>query len=650
MSKKGRAPRPALSSEHFRSAQSVATSAATTGASSFLTPFLQSPQYFSPPPRQETDGYFNPRSNNNDGKRHRKEKDSKLNSRMEEDENPMLEQRYPALQPQPTTTRGSDSDVCTTQDSTSDAPLSKGDKHLALRTNTQDAAKIVHFDAARALSKPPRTFSSSSTDAVGSPAANALRRLSQHQPANGDSDLPKLRRVSTALSNTFNLFKPRSSTIDPVSLGDSASPRDRSHSCKRSSHGRSLAYRDGDRCRPNPQDNKHQSILPTPSTITLRKASNARIPNLPRSSMSASLSREDEGMRALDAPSSELLAFYSTNRETLGSLSPDYSAPPHHTSLTPETALDIEPELCNKGLVQNPPSIKRHSLAAATTITFADVHIAPGTFAVDSKSRKSSLAGTDQPPRRISVVQFRSRNSIHEVVWREDETTSGSSIASSSRNSNSPPHNGQLLGYGTPAVAHPVGNGPRMPIHERLQGGLLQWSWENPAASSVGGGLENERKNRRPDLNRMASASNPDLTRPRRFSFDLNLQRRSISEAQDILSFPPLRDRSSTLEWRKAPLVDLNEPLSEPLNCRTRLCSLQEGTCSICRGPGVSSDGKMTGHQVEGNEGTGTLHESLGIRRTYSHPYAPARIGPSGRIGSRLGVSSHARVSRFHRF
>ena len=631
------------------------SSDATTATSSFLTPFLDSPQILSPPPRQEADNYLDVHGHYNGGKKHPKKKDRQLYLRRGETEGQTPERHLSILRPKSVVVSSGVCEGSGPGNSASKASPSKPDKYLTLQTDTHSFGNASQPVIANISSKPPSGPSPMNVDKLDSPATNVLRRLSQQQPTSTNSNSPILRRMSTALSNAFTFSNSITSSIDGRPAGDSFSQK-RSRSTRKRSRGKSSAHRHG-----FTQENRTPDRLRTPTSITVRRASHVHVPNLPRSSMSASLSHEDERICVPDAPTSELLAFYSNTAEkkvrlaSSGTVYPDTSIPSANLDWGESTAA-AEIDSPRKPLSAAPlsPSVRRHSVLAANTITFADVHVAPGTFAVDQKASKPSLAAAGQPPRRISVVQFRSRDSVHEVVWREDETSSGSSLASTSRTSSSPRHQGPVLGS---VASSPEGktSPPKQEQHDSAQivpvlsvmadnpQDLFQWSWTKPAVSSGDAEVEqeNERKNRRPNLLRMTSASNPELTRRRRSSCVLNTHRRSVSGNRDILSFPPLPDRRSTLEWRRAPLVSVNDPLAG----RTMPCATQEGTSSTSIKSGTLGSGGMIGQEEEVTEYPIILTQSLSGKRVKYRPNAHPGMGLDGRMGSCLGISSHKRVS-----
>lgn len=651
-------------SPKIRSNQSLPSSDETTGTvSGFLTPFRPSPRSMSPPPKPEADDYFNVHGHYNDGKKQPKRKGRKLYRSMEEHEEPKPDHQNPVSRPRTMSAAESGCDVCPSKengsdfDSASGAPLVKGRKLLVLPTDTKGLAGAMYIDPARDRKWPQLSSLNSRDDEAESPAVNALRSLSQPQPKKSDLESQKLRRMSSAFANSFNFLRSRTATTQSGASTQSLSPSPKWDlpSGRSSKNKRSFGFRDSDRRRSNLRKGKESSGRLTPSSITLRKASNANVVTLPGSSMSASLIYEDENLRSSEAPATELLAFYSSRTNESSSLtSSDAQSPCAALSpltLIRDTSSKTEPPLPQTTSlpVVHSSEVRRQSVIAENALTFIDVHIAPGTFLVDTKSRKRSLAVAEPPPRRISVVQFRSRNSIHEIIWREDETTGCSSLASSSHTSESPPRIGQSVRSAEPSPEGEDGHTKEGPVTsvpvdsvpssliEQPQVGLFQWSWGQTANTSDVALQENERKSDCPDLTRLTRASDPESSRARTI-FDphgtIASHKRSMSEIQDILSFPPLRDRSSTCEWQKGPLIDINAPLVG----RGNESQLYEVTKT---NDGVSAE--------RGGGDAGLLREDFGGKRSISHPCAPARNGLSGRVGSSVGSSSHARVHNGHK-
>lgn len=662
LSTKRRAAGRILSPKNIRSTQSLPSSDETARTvSGLLTPFRPSPRSMSPPPKPEADDYLNVHGHYNDGQRQPNRKGRKRYRSMEEHEEPRPDPLNPVSRPRTVSAAESGCDVCPSKgygsdiDSASEAPLVKDWKLLVMRTDTRALAGAMYIDPARDRTWPQLSNSNSRDDDAESPAVNALRSMSQPQPKKSDLESQKLRRMSSAFANSFNFLKSRTATTHSGASTQSMSPKWDLPSGRRSKNKRSFGFRESERRRPNLGKGKEVSGRLTPSSITLRKASNANVVTLPGSSMSASLIYEDENLRSSEAPATELLAFYSSRTNESSSItSSDVQSPCAALSpltLIRDTSSKTEPPLPQTTCLPavHSSEVRRQSVTAENALTFIDVHIAPGTFLVNAKSRKRSLAVAEPPPRRISVVQFRSRNSIHEIIWREDETTGSSSLASSSHTSESPPRIGQSVRYAEPRLEGEDGQtkeGPITPMPvdsvqssliEQPQVGLFQWSWGHTASTSDVALQENERKSDCPDLTQLTRASNPESSRARTISdphATIASHKRSMSEIQDILSFPPLRDRSSTCEWQKGPLIDINAPLvgrgNEP--------QLYEVTKT---NDGVSAE--------RGSRAPELLREDFGGKRSVSHPRAPARNGLSGRAGSSVGSSSHARVHNGHR-
>ena len=612
---------PALSPEHIRFAQSMPASAASSGASSFLTPVAPSLENMSPPPQQEVDDYFNVHGHSHDVGKHSK----KYNNHYDKRGNSYL---APILRSQPTTLSNSDHRICASPSCLSDPLLEPGEQHLSKYKNHKLIDAAPPGDIAGTHSIGSQTNTGQDDDAINSPATSALRRLNQYQPPNPESGARSLRRMSTVLSRTFNILKSRAPTSDSFFSSNNARPADQVPARKVNSQ-HTIHDSTG---RQSPQENRNPSSLPTPSSITLRKASNVYVPDLPRSSMSASLFREDGRMRVPDAPTSELLAFYSTNvKRSEGTRS--MSESPSPTS-------------------HSPPKSRRHNVLAAPTVTFADIHVAPGTFAVDPKSRKASLISGDQPPRRISVVQFRSRDSVHEVIWREDETPSDSSpTTNSSRTSNSLHHQGQVASPGEHSLVGDIGSAkllqhqlvPSMSIPtsvaEKLQGGLYKWSWDRPAAPSANAEMKHDCQDE-PILSHRRSASYHGLNGHRRTSSALNIRRHSVSEPQGSMTFSPVLNHSSTFDWRKASTVELTETMA--YGAQPHLSS--EGSTSSKSGSATEHAGIPKVEEAEASGKVAMLREKFSGRVTSSDCVPHARTAQSSRKGSKLGISSHARI------
>lgn len=94
--------------------------------------------------------------------------------------------------------------------------------------------------------------------------------------------------------------------------------------------------------------------------------------------------------------------------------------------------------------------------------------------------------------------------------------------------------------------------------------------------------------------------------------------------------------------------MDLNDPLAgQGQRCQTQ----ENDEIGIL---GLDMFGNRDDRDGAGGGGLELASENVaGIPRRLSshpHPHAPARLGPSGRVGSSLGTSSHVRVLHGHSY
>jgi len=112
-------------------------------------------------------------------------------------------------------------------------------------------------------------------------------------------------------------------------------------------------------------------------------------------------------------------------------------------------------------------------------------------------------------------------------------------------------------------------------------------------------------------------------------------------------------ERNNTTEWRRAPLVDINDPFVGrgprwmPVMGRT-----EEGVADIPRLEGLdeNSDGNEGGEDGTGDEwnherGVAGERARGKERRASNRVFAVARMKEKGRVGSCVGISGHKRVS-----
>ena len=554
----------------------------------------------------------------------------------------------------------SDGDEC----KDSKASLIKAEGRLDLPNHVHRPQDTTEVHAVQVRTWPTPSSSVGVGDDSDSPAVNALRSHTLQLPARSNSQ--GLQLVSTALAHTISLFKPKSGISFAANPSHKASKKAEEASRRSSAHCKSLAYQDIDGRRPAFKDRKDvPGTLGTPATITLRKASNiyASMPNT--TSMSASLTREYEHRRAADTPASELLAFYSCptleRRPTLTDLSyPQSPQVPRSLKEQTTTAFGNKFQTSRRGSksvsqFSDISNARRCSLPAEAALTFADVHIAPGTFAVRPKSRKQSLVPTDFG-RRISTIQILSRDSVHEVIWREDETTSDSSFTASSGASQHMTHSLRSIpsSDSNDSPTQELGaeqKEMKAAMFTKMPDKLLRWSWEESAehtpraddatsdplaqvaeATVRAAGMKSDPL----DQVLVISISDPDSISPPQSS-DQQISRSndpSSSKLPSVQFFPPLRSRRSIAEWRKEPLVDINDPLAG------RVAHHQVPKSGLSAELGTGAEVIVTGSkEVVSSQ---MSHTADGRRRSYG-PRA-AWLGSAGSVGSAIGASSHRRL------
>ena len=562
MPTKNRTPAPKLSPERLHFARSTPISDVGTPSSGFLTPPVSGPCSMSPPPREEVDDYLNARSHG----KHRK----RVGRQSRHHRNPVekAEVSGPPLRSPKSTTRsiGIRSDSCsassmaTNGESVSDAPnLPKSMEKLKLNTNIPlNPQNTYNLDMVRVPTRSTFNAPDSENRDFESPAVNALRSLSQ--PLTPGTKAGTLRRMSTALAATFGMLTPGRDSVDSSkkTCRHSTAPQEESQ------HRNDFSERScpsGRTTFKGPQG--VTTTLETPATITLRKASNMFVPSPVTSSLSASIFNEDAYKPGPLAPTSELLAFYAmsvVSRERSRRLSGP--CPKTSNSLSSvqvgtfwnQDAFSSS-ELKKSVSMAQSNDINCYSSPAESALTFTDVHTAPGSFAVESRSRKPSLSFPESI-RRISVVHFRSRNSVHEVIWKEDETTSSSSFASGS---SSPPSQETRAkfptlcpqGHSAPILEEQEDNaGLRImssPDNGEInpEGSLFQWSWNGPPASTKNVKNTQISTNERPGDAVPKGGTNGSSTN-KRSSSSLLSSNLSASELREALSVQQIRKRSST--------------------------------------------------------------------------------------------------------
>ena len=322
--------------------------------------------------------------------------------------------------------------------------------------------------------------------------------------------------------------------------------------------------------------------------------------------------------------------------------------------------------------------VRRQSLLAETTVTAGEINVDPGTFTVSLKSRRHSSSAV-ATLRRMSTIRAGLRGSVHEIIWQEDEPSSGTS----SLPSISPTRKDSLLGSTSHGAARQPGEAEHIGTElnswpkaisrqdsfseskpnlfqdavlrfKQSYGNIFNWSWDERHLGQA------QLHSQSTDLSTTTSSG-------------ITSKRPSMAQASRIQSFPPLRPRSHTSEWRKSPLPDLNDPtigrapdelldLKYPDGYGSLMDRGLEMYSSIPNAVSASVDSDVevdlvrnmanvhsrfpqlgkTGANVDSTSGFGAMRS-----KSVSHAsLAPARLAGEGKVGSAIGVSSHKRVGR----
>ena len=631
----------------------------------------------SPPPQHEADDYMNVHGHvHHHMRKHSRKRTRKFRSSREGSEGSRPAQRSLRSGTPTATSTGNDCQLCAAEisdgddDASSKAPLIRNLRPPKSQNHVHGPKTTTERDGINIRTQSTPSSSIVTLDDPDSPAVNALRSFSIRVPTRSNSQ--GLQRVSTALANTLHIFRPNPTVSFATLPSRMASKKTEEVSRRSSAHSKSLAYVDINRRRPTFKDGKDISrTLEIPATITLRKASNVYPASPIKTSMGASLTHEHEWMRAADAPASELLAFYSSPAQDKGPIPTDLPSSDNaelSRSLKEQKTITFEAESPSfrrrsKSVSQfnDISNARRCSTPAEAALTFADVHVAPGSFAIGPKSRRQSLV-TVEFSRRISTVQFRSHNSVHEVIWREDEKTSDSSLTASSgasefaghsfRSTPSPESKGsptrelavksketQAL---LPMVPESVSRFTKMPDN------LFRWTWgassakvgdtrgavdlQNDTLGQVAEATVQDADTQSDPLGRVLviNTSDPRFASLQQSSDQQGSRCRkpSLPPLPSVQSFPPLRPRSSTAEWQRAPLVDLNDPVAG------RASRDQGPETAHAAGPGTDAGGGITGGK---DRRAPQLRDTAGDAG-WRIPRAHARVG----LG--IGASSHKRV------
>ena len=537
-----RAPHPMLSFDTLRSAQKT-SSCATSASSQFLTPPISGARSSSPPPRREAEDYLAARSRQrHTGKRRPMHRN--VHSKTKEGSGSSTGLARPPG------SRSSTLDHSSSHDDASESSGREGDTESSfasrlLRSATFATSPLPIDREAQGLWElhraPTGILTSLYSERSASPAAQSLQRLKQVDETKTNTNL---RRLSENFSSTIQRLRPR--PLDPKRKD--ADPG-------RAREAQSSRQRRPDQREENLPKPRAMMARKLPSIITLRRAT---LESTPVVADDSSSNIETQGKSPSSgatsdsrATGSELVAFRSmplAKSDTNSASSRPRSMYEGHEAL--QAQLEASPSRSKAFDLASGLKVTARKASAGEALTRTDVHITPGTFYDEARTVKSSKA-SDGSPRRLSVVQIVSCNTVNAIIWREEESPSSSSSTQTPSPRRTEPDtpgasvNSRRLIKVDSALPREAA-ADQMDLerqgNRKLSGevNMFEWSWgKNFPSSSVG--LDNNEA-QLPDLesnNGCAAKHTPILNAG---------QKRTT-----FTSFSPLLDRTSTADWQTMP-------------------------------------------------------------------------------------------------
>ncbi|MCJ1398906.1 hypothetical protein MMC11_002107 [Xylographa trunciseda] len=365
-----------------------------------------------------------------------------------------------------------------------------------------------------------------------------------------------------------NLFEPSLLVSSRTAIKDSATTK---HRIGTASKVKSRAYRDGHRRRLSTNDGKPE----TPATITLRKASNNYHREKP-----GRIFRNEKVHIAKRSAAGQIGSMTFLQDASFVNSHPKaneiFSIPLNEES-NASVISPVSPRSCallsTSTSSSDRPLLRRQTITADPALTFAEVLTTPEVFPSSSASRKHSLLAI-HTMRRSSAVMIRSGNSIHEIIWDKDDAPSSSSSRPSLYRAESADSSETQSLDGSPRKASTGCHRFQNPDISR------------PASrdTEVSGNIEGPHAlQKAADRSRTTQEADKDYKKAiGRSAIGEALEGEAISctkakkcgrwskswgtnisnSMQGVESFPPLLERGSTYEWRKVPLVDINDPIA----------------------------------------------------------------------------------------
>ena len=416
---------------------------------------------------------------------------------------------------------------------------------------------------------------------------------------------------------------------------------------------------------PTPDTTTVKGKIPeTPATITLRKASGVHSNNLGKRSQrhgnpaSAPIQTYSS---ALNEASNSSVGHPGAYTENAPTTSPNRSILEGRRILSEaETRANIDVEFFGTPHRANTADRlcafsgqQRHSLVVDPALTFADIQAGPRTFSVTTKSRKHSLLAKGAL-RRASITQICSRNSFHEIIWKDDDTPSSWSSGSPQSLHYSAADSSSIEDTANEDDPVELGSGPKTSLGAEIdtsnmvtpatvpdvalqssQPGrsLFDWSWH--PQEHIG-----------PRREAIMTIKSDEVTPPEKLErYEVSSKRprgghkrKSVSDVPSVESFPPLPERRSTSEWRKSPLIDLSDPFAG----RERSFKLKDTEVGELHHKEKHEQiSRSSISQIPRNSDMSEAQRKKSIVR--QHLFAPPRMGEDSKVGCSIGTSSHMR-------
>lgn len=386
-----------------------------------------------------------------------------------------------------------------------------------------------------------------------SPAAQSLQRLNQ---VDETKTYTNLRRLSENFSSTIQRLRPR--TLDP----------------KRKDENAGLA-REAQPSRQRRPDQREENLSKPngliarklPSIITLRRAT---LESTPIVADDSSSNVETQGRSPSSgvtsdskATGSELVAFRSmplAKSDTNSPSSRRRSMYEGHEAL--QAQLEASQGRSKVFDLASGLKVTARKASAGEALTRTDVHITPGTFYDEARTVKSSRASNGSP-RRMSVVQIVSCNTVNAIIWREEESpSSSSSTQTPSPRRTEPDTSGasinsrRMIKVDSALLRDAAAD--QMDLerqgNRKLSGevNMFEWSWGKNFPSSRVGLDDNEPQRPNLESNDAFAAKPAPILHARQ-------------KCTTFMSFSPLLDRTSTADWQTMPCLISQD--SETYSC-----------------------------------------------------------------------------------